>query len=382
MKNRIGFVLVCACLMACTQRYGYKITADIAGMPDGLKVYLENRRQVLDSTFTSHGRFVFAGKAAAPFRADISIQTPGDGMFSARSFELFLENSDIRVEGRWADFYKMRITGSVLEDEYQSYRNRRDAVSDSLLKGLDEQYWNVYREPLYNNAFTADCIRQGMEIEKRRLAAYRELFRLDINFMEKHPDSPISLDILEKMLYSGSRFTNSELDAWINILTPELKRTDTYKSVEEKIAGYRVTAKGERFIDFPVEDMNGNRGMFSDYVQPGKYNMLEVWASWCGHCRAEIPHLKIVQERYGNRFNIIAVSVDKKDADWRKAMDEDRPNYLQLRAIKDENGQGVMERYGLKAIPYSLLVDGEGRIVGADESGAKLDLLMEEFYGE
>ena len=110
--------------------------------------------------------------------------------------------------------------------------------------------------------------------------------------------------------------------------------------------------------------------------------MLEVWASWCGFCRAEIPHLKIVQETYGDRFNIIAVSADKKDADWRKAMNDDQPNYLQLRAIEDETGKGVMDYYRLHGIPYSLLIDGEGRIVGADGRGAKLDLYLENWYNE
>ena len=49
-------------------------------------------------------------------------------------------------------------------------------------------------------------------------------------------------------------------------------------------------AKGRPCVDFKVVDVNGKEGMFSDYVKPGKYNMLEVWALWCGHCRVVIPH--------------------------------------------------------------------------------------------
>ena len=128
--------------------------------------------------------------------------------------------------------------------------------------------------------------------------------------------------------------------------------------------------------------MNGKEGMFSDYVKPGQYNMLEVWASWCGHCRVEIPHLKMVQEKYGDRFNIIAVSWDKEDAEWRKAMKEDQPSYLQLRAVKDENGNDVGTAYGLHGIPFSLVIDGEGKIVQQEARAANLDLLMETLYGE
>ena len=48
--------------------------------------------------------------------------------------------------------------------------------------------------------------------------------------------------------------------------------------------------KGRPCVDFKVVNVNGKEGMFSDYVKPGKYNMLEVWALWCGHCRVVIPH--------------------------------------------------------------------------------------------
>lgn len=383
MKKNIGLIIVMiVCLTACIQEKGFKISADIANIPDGLKVYLMNGRQVLDSTVTQDGQFAFAGKVEHPFSADIEIKTPGNGMFSGRSFDFFLENSDIQVKGEWKDFYKMKITGSALEDEYASYCKLRDSLSDSLLKGVDERYWNVYNGHLYNNTFTAECIPQGIEIAKQREIADKQLLQLDSDFIKTHPTSPVSLKILERLLYSGSRFTMAEIDDWTNTLTPGLKQTDTYKELEKKLSIYRITAKGEKFIDFPVEDMNGKKGMLSDYVQPDKYNMLEVWASWCGHCRVEIPHLKIVQEKYGDRFNIIAVSTDKEDADWRKAMNEDKPNYLQLRAIMDENGKNVMDYYHLNAIPYTLLIDGKSRIVGADGRGASLDLYLEKWYGE
>ena len=62
------------------------------------------------------------------------------------------------------------------------------------------------------------------------------------------------------------------------------------KALEEKLAERCKLAKGRPCVDFKVVDVNGKEGMFSDYVKPGKYNMLEVWALWCGHCRVVIPH--------------------------------------------------------------------------------------------
>lgn len=192
----------------------------------------------------------------------------------------------------------------------------------------------------------------------------------------------MALKVLDNLLGYASSFTADEIDGWMGTLAPELKCTEAYRALEEKIAVYKETAKGEKFIDFRVVDLNGKEGMLSDYVQPGKYNLLEVWVSWCGHCRVEVPHLKILRKKYGDRFNIIAVSTDRTDKEWRKAMNADKPNYLQLRAVKDDKGKDVGDYYRLRGIPYSLVIDGEGRIVSENGRGAKLDVLLEEQYGK
>ena len=67
MKNVIWCVAVFLCLAACKQEPGYVITANITGMPDGLKVYMEDPNgEVLDSTVTKDGSFVFEGKVENP----------------------------------------------------------------------------------------------------------------------------------------------------------------------------------------------------------------------------------------------------------------------------------------------------------------------------
>ena len=53
---------------------------------------------------------------------------------------------------------------------------------------------------------------------------------------------------------------------------------------------------------------------------------------------------------------------------------------MQLRAVKDADGKDVGSFYHLKGIPYSLIIDGNGRIVTKEGRGAKLDLLLEELY--
>lgn len=380
MKSIVYFAVILLCFVSCRQESGYKIVANLEGVPDGLKVYLfDDNRQVLDSSLTESGQFVFSGKVEHPLLASVTVKTPGE-TFAGRSFDFFLENSEIQVKGEWNNFYDMIVTGSALQDEYMVYRKQLDPLYDKLHQELASQMYQIYSQPLYDGSFTTNCIRPGIEIARQEREINKQIQQVTSRFIKEHPTSLVTLKILGDQFRAASRFSMKEVNELLSGLSPELKQMKGYETLIEKIDVYRETALGEKYIDFRVMDMNGKEGMFSDYVQPGKYNMLEVWASWCGHCRVEIPHLKIVQEKYGDRFNIIAVSWDKDEAEWRKAVKEDCPNYVQLRAVKDADGKDVGSFYHLKGIPYSLIIDGNGRIVTKEGRGAKLDLLLEELY--
>ncbi len=380
MKSIIYFTIIFLCLISCKQESGYKVVVNLEGIPDSLKVYLlDDNRQLLDSSLTNQGQFTFEGKVDNPFLASVTIKTPGE-VFAGRSFDFFLENSAIQVKGEWKDFHNMVITGSKLQDEYNTYQKQLDPLYDKLNQELASQMFQIYSQPLYDGNFTADCIRPGIEIAKQEREIVKQIRQVTFRFIEEHPVSLVTLKILEDQFRVESRFSMEEVNKLMSSLSPELKQMEGFQALVEKMNTYQETALGEKYIDFRVVDMNGKEGMFSDYVQPGKYNMLEVWASWCGHCRVEIPHLKMVQEKYGDRFNIIAVSWDEDETEWREAINEDQPNYIQLRALKDDQGKDVGNCYHLKGIPYSLIIDGDGRIVTTEGRAAKLDLLLEELY--
>lgn len=105
---------------------------------------------------------------------------------------------------------------------------------------------------------------------------------------------------------------------------------------------------------------------------------MEFWASWCGPCRGEIPHLKHSYQVWKDKgFDIVSISLDQKDADWRKAMDAEDMKWNQYNA----NGgfdSPIIQDYNIKGIPYALLVDSSGKIVRSGMRGASLDLALEE----
>lgn len=115
----------------------------------------------------------------------------------------------------------------------------------------------------------------------------------------------------------------------------------------------------------------------------GKYVYIDVWATWCGPCKVEIPHLKKVEADYHNKnIEFVSVSIDRpKDYDkWVSMVTDKELGGVQLYADNNWESKFVKEYY-IKGIPRFILVDPEGNIVTADAprpSSPKLRTLLEE----
>ena len=88
---------------------------------------------------------------------------------------------------------------------------------------------------------------------------------------------------------------------------------------------------GERFPNAKVKDNAGEIKQLSDYVGKGKYVLIDFWASWCGPCRNEMPNVKAAYEKYASKgFEVISISIDKKQKAWRTAIEELGMNWTQV----------------------------------------------------
>ena len=88
------------------------------------------------------------------------------------------------------------------------------------------------------------------------------------------------------------------------------------KELDEAIANKEFKV-GCEAPDFNIKDMDGKEIALKNYK--GKYVLLDFWASWCGPCRREMPNLvKLYKECKNKDFEIIGISLDQKEADWKK----------------------------------------------------------------
>lgn len=129
---------------------------------------------------------------------------------------------------------------------------------------------------------------------------------------------------------------------------------------------------------FDYENHKGGKTKLADLA--GKYVYVDVWATWCGPCRAEIPSLKAIEENYhGKNIEFVSISIDvAKDHDkWKKFVTDKNLGGVQLFADKDWNSD-FMNGYGINSIPRFILIDPNGKIVKSDAERPSNPKLKEE----
>lgn len=117
---------------------------------------------------------------------------------------------------------------------------------------------------------------------------------------------------------------------------------------------------------FEYENHAGGKTKLEDFK--GKYVYIDVWATWCGPCRAEIPFLKKVEAKYeGKKIEFVSISVDedKDHAKWIKFVTDKQLGGVQLFADKNWMSDFI-KAYGINSIPRFILLDPQGKVVSAD----------------
>src|SRR5438874_13091690 len=111
-----------------------------------------------------------------------------------------------------------------------------------------------------------------------------------------------------------------------------------------------------------LDTLEGKPLTLADYKN--KVILLNFWATWCGPCRAEIPDLVELQNRYKDQLQVIGLVVDDEDQDAiKKFVDEYKINYPVVIAPDELR----FEYGGIPALPTSFLLDADGRVVQMHE---------------
>lgn len=392
-----GTVMFVALILSGCSNKGFKIEGNIAGDANGKKVYLilDAGNKPVDSLVIENNKFTFKGEVECPalYRIKILKNPPPEPNARRMVYQpiipFFIENEVISISAHLdsipdelkimlnAYTYKdIKITGSSSNDLYLSYLSKKK-VYDSKRSDIFMNEYIKYLNP--SKGEVKGKLSQGVEIVTRidQAAAERDAFVKQ--FIKDNGNNYVGLYAAQSSL---SSFSVADIDEILSVLRKgELLTTAASKRIIEKAGEVKKTAVGSKFADLDVQDHNGNPVKFSDFAGKGKYVLLEFWASWCGPCKADLPHLKEVYKLYNPAgFDVVSVSVDDKKDAWLKAINEFELTWPQVSDLKAFKGD-VTKIYGISGVPTCILVGPDGTIITRNMRGSWMDKKLIELYG-
>lgn len=158
------------------------------------------------------------------------------------------------------------------------------------------------------------------------------------------------------------------LDAGLSKKFPNDKNVIMFHEVVERMLSTNV---GQFAPEISLPTPNGKEIALSSLK--GKLVLIDFWASWCGPCRKEMPNVVKIYSKFKNKgFEIYGVSLDQDKEKWMEAITKDGINWPQVSDLK--YWDNVAARiYNVQGIPYTVLIDKDGKIIAKNLRGQELE---------
>ncbi|OOG69827.1 TlpA disulfide reductase family protein [Flavobacterium sp. A45] len=285
------------------------------------------------------------------------------GLAKAANFTKSINTSD----SEFNKLLKLAVETDVEDLTYMFFRMPRSVHPEKNDRPVVIKQWEIEQKftnpdllklangvSLMSNYFFYTSVNSGAVVK-----------RLDLAEAITHITDPAIKDVYLRDAIATSRMKIEEYE----IVAPKIKPyliSDASKAFlldYEKVLHKNVGQKG---LEFTYKDINDKPVSFSDFK--GKYVYIDLWATWCGPCKAEIPHMKKIEEDYhGKNIVFISLSLDKpKDNQkWKDFVKKEQLKGIQIMADKDFKSD-VAKNYDVNSIPRFLLFDMKGNIINAD----------------
>jgi peroxiredoxin len=379
MKKIFIFALASLLLYSCTTNTGNTSGFELKGTLSNSKgetIYLEKLSQmgtaVIDSTtINEKGEFL------------INNASPGVGFYRLRINEanfamLVLDSAQkVTITGDARDLGNTYKTDgspdTKLFSEYNELAQKHKTRTDSL-----ENIFRTAMVTLKLDSLRADSL--SKELQKPYETMLQQYSDVVAKKIKENTSSFASIMAVQQLRPENYLDVYKALDKGLSQKYPDNKDVKSFHGIvqqtEMMVSRTEAVKVGNEAPELILPMPNDKELALSSLR--GKVVLIDFWASWCGPCLKELPNVKRAYEKYKSKgFEILGVSLDQSRDAWLGAISKEGLTWPQVSDLKHWKSEACVI-YAVQSIPYTVLVDKDGKILATDLRGAELDKKLAE----
>ncbi len=360
-------ILIMSCVSNNKKQFSINGTTDRVG--DAILLKIDPSGNIMDTANIKNGEFSFRKSITEEelFRIQFHDGSSFDILPNiGEHIKIDFQKNDLTISGSIGSEKLMELDEKLLE-----LLMFRDSITRAL-QGLSKsdnynQMMLDYTKQFFEKLNTHKIfLKQFIETNKESKACLIALFQ---TYGRSSPILTIDEDL-------------EDFEKVLNNLKLHFPESNHIQLLDDQIEKFKPLSNGQKAPEFTLPDLNQKPVSLSDYK--GKVVLIDFWASWCRPCRLESPKLVQLHNKYSDfDFDILSISLDgttrQKDPKqaWEEAIIQD--NLTAWKHVSELNGWQtiVRELYNFNSIPYTVLVDKEGRIVGKNLRGDQLEMRIQ-----
>ena len=247
----------------------------------------------------------------------------------------FLEPGNIRIEGYDKLYNYHIISGTPLNDKKKAFDDAMKVFGDMVRKGVPGK--------------TFDDILAEMK------GLYTQTIDANLNNI-------FGAWVFDSYEFQQIKNDPEKIKARLAQFTPEMQAHPMLKRPQMQAVTAAQTGIGQPYTDLSLKNADNETIQLSSLVGPGRWVLLDFWATWCKPCMLEVPYLKKAYAAYHDKgFEIYGVSLDSDPAKWKQIIKDEGMNWVNT--LRKDAGLDPTAIYNISSIPSNFLISPEGKIV-------------------
>lgn len=286
------------------------------------------------------------------------------------------DNGDFSLEATVdkANFYRLKL-------DQENYLILIIEPNDNIVVKADvNELYNPEIKGSKNSSLIYSTFKSSQEFDKKIEEYAQKVQKEKKVYMRKfildHLNSLSTLFFIDELSMEDDFDIYKKLDKSLYAQYP-----DNFLVLElhKKVQGADLLAIGSEAPEIDLPNPDGKNIKLSSLR--GNYVLIDFWAAWCRPCRVESPNMVKLYEKYNNKgFEIYSVSLDKTKDAWIKAIEQDGlGKWTHVSDLKYWNSAAGRD-YGVESIPFTVLIDKEGKIIAKGLRGEDLQNKLAEIF--